>query len=557
MKRLLIVSGFLFIFLVLLLPPVFAATEEETLEYARERLQPYAVQERDETPQSVGESICKYISDIDFLGGLTDLVCPGKQTHDIFAPYVLTGHDQDDSLSQLQEEYEELSKLNAVLDDVAGTSSAEVLSSQDNFLTRLLTLDGLFVDKQTAITTRHIWPESQDLGTDARKAISEKMVPALLPLALRERQLAQTATPTNPPGRPPGHAYEKPPGNGVQPPPSGAQWGNCSYGSGYCSVENLQKYFPTLGSAQRASIICQRESGSNPAAANKGCLTGESVDYSIGLFQINLLAHCAPEAFNYSWNPPWCEILDQSLVDKCDKNGGKEDLSIPENNIEKAVQISSNGTVCTAWSAAGSANCNVPPGSDPLLPDAEEEEEEKIIVQIADCPPASSSLRVPGTKYQMLNHASNPDFNCIVPNRLVIHWSGAWNNAQATFDTLNLRDRSCQFAVDQNESLQMLQFFPNVVQKGWCAGGVYNDDSINFEITGAYFDDYFNDTASSRYSQLLEETRKTVELACWAINQYNLDISAVNGHYQLQTGKSDPGVEYLKYIKEEIKRSCQ
>ncbi|MCJ7740449.1 hypothetical protein MUP32_03990 [Candidatus Microgenomates bacterium] len=137
---------------------------------------------------------------------------------------------------------------------------------------------------------------------------------------------------------------------------------NCPVGSGYCSVENLMKkddkgnyiYFSDVVSATKASKICQRESGSNPISANKGCLTGKYVDYSIGLFQINILAHCPLSLPTYTWQPPSCSFGNIAERDKCE-----ELLKDPDYNIKYAVQLSNNGTNWKAWAAAGSAYCNI------------------------------------------------------------------------------------------------------------------------------------------------------------------------------------------------------
>ena len=118
----------------------------------------------------------------------------------------------------------------------------------------------------------------------------------------------------------------------------------CPEGSGYCSVDYLKNYFSDETSAWIASKICQRESGSNPFIVNKGCLMGTSVDYSIGLFQINLLAHCAADAFSYTWDPPSCTILNQEKADQCEQQ-----LLDPDNNIQEAVNMSGNGTNWAPW----------------------------------------------------------------------------------------------------------------------------------------------------------------------------------------------------------------
>jgi hypothetical protein len=157
-------------------------------------------------------------------------------------------------------------------------------------------------------------------------------------------------------------------GDCATPPPPGTSTfgsGLCEIPEGgFCSPEYLMNATGwTECQAQTAAIICNRESGGNPSAINCGCLTGTSVDYSVGLFQINLLAHTAEttpqlrcyEAFEYSCYYYWCEnqgeisctILDQDVVNQC-----ADYYFDATNNITKAYQLSLGGTNWTPWSAA-------------------------------------------------------------------------------------------------------------------------------------------------------------------------------------------------------------
>jgi hypothetical protein len=105
--------------------------------------------------------------------------------------------------------------------------------------------------------------------------------------------------------------------------------------------------------ATQASIICNAESGGDPNALNDGCLTGKSVDYSVGLFQINLLAHHCPEYFSYSWEPPQCEITSSELaVTQC-----ASEVLQPEVNLQEAWRISGAGSNWQAWSTAKEEYC--------------------------------------------------------------------------------------------------------------------------------------------------------------------------------------------------------
>lgn len=136
-------------------------------------------------------------------------------------------------------------------------------------------------------------------------------------------------------------------GDCATPPPSGAIGpgaGRCQPGTGLCSPGNLSA-FGSL--AREASIICNMESGGNPYALNCGCFLGRSVDYSAGLFQINLLAHCSG-ALSYTWSPPSCTVLDQSRVDAC-----LERFFDADENIQYAADLRRRAGDWGPW--AGSA----------------------------------------------------------------------------------------------------------------------------------------------------------------------------------------------------------
>ena len=169
--------------------------------------------------------------------------------------------------------------------------------------------------------------------------------------------------------------------------------------------------------------------------------------------------------------------------------------------------------------------------------------------------PLTGKLNISGSQYSHLNKY----LPCDKPRMIVIHWSGGWSSAQATFDTLNMRDRSCQFAIDENTTIQMLDhYYSNLVERGWCAGGDSNVGSINFEITGVWFNTVLFERIQNpkRYNQLIIMTDKTVTLTCKFLQMYNIPKSAIYGHYQLQKGKSDPGDKYLQFFKDEVNKAC-
>ena len=395
------------------------------------------------------------------------------------------------------------------------------------------------------------------LGTFGTKEIFGKTEKTLLPNSKNIDQGKITETPSVPTTPYPTGASSYPP------------LGTCTYGRDYCSVEYLRAYFPTLGAAQRASIICNRESGGNPFAQNKSCLTG-GTDYSLGLFQFNQLAHCSSDLLarfsssNYSgagfnarsifqyirdYPASPCQILNQSVLNMCE-----EAMMNPDYNIKKAVDLSENGTSWYHWRAPNSS-CNVPDGDYPLeiIGGKKEEITPPTDIQPAvNCPSINEKITVLDSTYLHLNRQDD----CIQPSMIVLHWSGGWSSAQATFNTLNTRDLSCQFALDTETNLQMLDFFSGQAQKGMCVGGIFNDLAINFEITGAFFDDVLSNPEDAHYQTLMEETNEALKFTCHLLKYYNIDKSKIYGHYQLTWGKPDPGPNYLKYFKERVNNEC-
>jgi len=189
--------------------------------------------------------------------------------------------------------------------------------------------------------------------------------------------------------------------------------------------------------------------------------------------------------------------------------------------------------------------------------------------QIEGCPPSSERIFIDKSRYLHLEH----QFRCSTPRVIVVHWSGGWSTAQDTYNELNLLKhrgdtdrngnpiesrRSCQFAIDENETIQMLDLYsnPNTVQMGWCAGGDNNIGSFNLEISGAWFDRTLENPGSLQFKKLEAETNEAIRVTCDLIKRYNISKTEVYGHYQLQEGKSDPGINYLKMFKERVMNEC-
>lgn len=153
-----------------------------------------------------------------------------------------------------------------------------------------------------------------------------------------------------------------------------------------CSVDKLLPYFDNdVVRATNASRICFRESGGDPNALNRGCTYSKdgndndrdgcydladspsnncsspfydraTVDYSVGLFQINLLpaSRCLGSFNGYTWDPPTCSINNQSILEECVRNFKNADY-----NIRFAYQLSAGGTNWSHWAASGDKHCNL------------------------------------------------------------------------------------------------------------------------------------------------------------------------------------------------------
>jgi len=369
---------------------------------------------------------------------------------------------------------------------------------------------------------------------------------ANLPLGACKGQIDPTITQT--PGLPP-------------PPPGGVcDDANCPLGTGYCSIANLvqPQYFGDKIKAEQASRICQAESRSNPFALNLGCLkTAPSLrtqEYSVGLFQISLwwddpVNRCPGALINKVVGPP-ISCSKGPKFDQC-----TNDFYDADRNIRSAIGISGRGANWGPWSTKSCA-INVDPTQclkiSPPPP-----------IPLANCPGPEERILVPDSEYKMLKRRQY----CITPTMIVLHWSAAWTNADATYNVLNTRNLSCQFATDQYKQLQMLEFYKDKVEKASCVGGTdelgraYNDYAINFEITGVYFNEVIRNADLGpdyykRYQELVTETNQAVATTCWLLKQYNIPKTQIFSHFELTPGKLDASQEYEDYFLRRVQNEC-
>lgn len=145
---------------------------------------------------------------------------------------------------------------------------------------------------------------------------------------------------------------------------------------------------------------------------------------------------------------------------------------------------------------------------------------------------------------------------CITPTEIVIHWSGGWNGVMGTYNEFaSAKNKSCQFATDENTTLQMLQMWEKKVEFSWCAGS-HNDFAVNIEMSGLCFSEMPGTCGGINTPPPESEIEKTVSLVCWLKKQYN--INTVIGHYEIAgSGKSDPGSAFLhNTLLPRVNRAC-
>ena len=173
------------------------------------------------------------------------------------------------------------------------------------------------------------------------------------------------------------------------------------------------------------------------------------------------------------------------------------------------------------------------------------------LVGFYQCPAASEKITVPETQL----YYSNQKDICITPTMIVIHYTGGWYGAYETLSILDNRGLSCHLGIDQNERIQMLDFFHGKVERAACTGG-YNDKALNIEISGTDFDSIFKDPTNPYYSRLSLSTENALETACWTRRTYGILLSQIYGHNELDPNKHDPGFEYIKYFRDRLKAQC-
>lgn len=138
------------------------------------------------------------------------------------------------------------------------------------------------------------------------------------------------------------------------------------------------------------------------------------------------------------------------------------------------------------------------------------------------------------------------------PEGIVIHTddqSGTdWLNwdTKRTYNGLFDRGIDTHFAVGRNGVDQYLKMYKDVATP--TRGAVGFSNYISIEMCGRDYNDIFDASADVEKRKAIEEiTMKTVRLAVWLMDTYQIGLNTILGHYAATaSGKTDPGQKYME-----------
>jgi len=122
---------------------------------------------------------------------------------------------------------------------------------------------------------------------------------------------------------------------------------------GYCAPGFLSPVWGEYAGA--ASCICMKESGGGDEwALNDGCLYGRSCEWSVGLFQLNIIFECpgiSAPAYAVCMASPSCTVTNRAALDNCATDWGWGDPA--KNSQEAFIKFSDRGYHWSpTWSTA-------------------------------------------------------------------------------------------------------------------------------------------------------------------------------------------------------------
>jgi len=153
--------------------------------------------------------------------------------------------------------------------------------------------------------------------------------------------------------------------------------------------------------------------------------------------------------------------------------------------------------------------------------------------------PASSHKNVLITPLYIIIHTDDQSGH--TPKRWFsyITWNGLSNREDG--------GRASHFGVGLDGIGQFLPMYQDIVMQSWAASPNMDKKSINIEMCGRDYNNFITGKADQdTKSSIMSITEKTVDLVKRLMEQYNIPIENVLGHYQVYEGKSDPGDRYLQ-----------
>jgi hypothetical protein len=149
----------------------------------------------------------------------------------------------------------------------------------------------------------------------------------------------------------------------------------------------------------------------------------------------------------------------------------------------------------------------------------------------------------------------------IIPDTIILHTDAQPRDFPEKWNTMTTYwglegEKSVHFAVSQDGILQMLPMYETTVMH--CIGTTpffndeerivdYNQRSIQIEMGGRNYNDIVTGDASPEMASAIEiTTQKTIDLVITLMGFYNIPIGHIFGHYQINTGNTDPARLYFE-----------
>ena len=176
----------------------------------------------------------------------------------------------------------------------------------------------------------------------------------------------------------------------------------------------------------------------------------------------------------------------------------------------------------------------------------------QVSLPYVKCPKNGPGYICFGDYYKELPKTAWKDIN-IIPRYIILHWDGRpekpydkWLSTGTWFGLGSTK--SAHFGVGIDGIGQFLPMFVDSVKQSKAADNWTMDaQSINIEIAGRNFNAIVTGEANEEMRVTIETvTNITIELVLKLMNQYNIPIENLVGHYQILNGKVDPGDLWLQ-----------